>query len=62
MKTLFRLLLVLWLLMLTVTQSRMIDATIYNTLTIRGLVMDVFSLQQKNLLQQEKRGLSPKEQ
>jgi hypothetical protein len=55
MKTLFRLLIVLWLLLLTLAQRNALDAQIYTTLTLRGVVTDVNTLQLNEL--QKKRGL-----
>jgi hypothetical protein len=51
MKTLFKLLIVLWLLLLTVTNKNMLDAQNRTTLTLRGVVDDVNNLQIERLPQ-----------
>jgi hypothetical protein len=49
MKTLFRLLIVIWLLLISLTQVNTLNATFYNTLTLRGVILDVSNLQQQAL-------------
>jgi hypothetical protein len=54
MKILFRLLIVIWLLLISITEVNTLNATFYNTIILRGVVLDVAALQQKAL--QKKNG------
>ena len=46
MKTLIRLLFIVWMLMISFTQRNINNATTYNTLTLRGITTDLLQLQQ----------------